>query len=157
VPVNPVNPVDRTGQPVHHRRMVNVIDHYTSGGTVPVIAAPPVPTHEVGSTRFTTLASPSRGSARTSVWQVELPVGEQPTPHELTDEEIFVVLAGTASVEIDGVAAGAGPGDAIVVPAGVRFALANGGDTNLRLLCCFPVGGQALLPDGEPFTPPWAL
>lgn len=137
--------------------MVNVIDHLSQGGTVPVITAPPVPTHEVGSTRFTALASPSRGSSRTSVWQVELPVGETPTPHELTDEEIFVVLAGSASVEIDGVAATAGPGDAIVVPAGVRFVLANGGDTVLRLLCCLPVGGQARLPGGDPFTPPWAL
>ena len=23
--------------------------------------------------------------------------------------------------------------------------------------CCFPTDGQAFLPGGEPFTPPWAL
>ncbi len=129
---------------------------------MPVITAPPGPTHQLGGTRFTALATPSRGSRRTSVWQVELAAGETPTPHRLTDEEIFVVLAGVARVEIDGVTARATAGDAIVVPAGVLFALANDaddadGDGQLRLLCCLPVGGQAQLPDGEPFTPPWAL
>jgi mannose-6-phosphate isomerase-like protein (cupin superfamily) len=84
-------------------------------------------------------------------------VGGTPTPHRLTVEEVFVVLAGTARVEIDGVTSTAGPGDAIVVPADVSFALANGGDSPLRLVCCQPVGGQAQLPGGEPFTPPWAL
>jgi mannose-6-phosphate isomerase-like protein (cupin superfamily) len=124
---------------------------------MPVIAAPTSPTHEVGGTRFTSLATPSRGSARTSIWQVEIPAGETPTPHELTDEEIFVVLEGAASVTIDGDVSSAGVGDAVVVPAGVSFILANAGDQALRLLCCQPVGGQAVLPGGEPFTPPWAL
>ena len=124
---------------------------------MPVITAPEGPTHEVGATRFTALASPTRGSSRTSVWQLEVAVGAAPTPHQLTEEEIFVVLAGTARVDIDGVTSTAEPGDAIVVPAGVSFGLANGGDTQLRLVCCQPVGGQAQLPGGEPFTPPWAL
>ncbi|MEO7979346.1 MAG: cupin domain-containing protein [Sporichthyaceae bacterium] len=124
---------------------------------MPVITAPEVATHQVGDTRFTALATPSRGSRRTSVWQVELPAGEPATPHRLTDEEIFVVLAGTAQVEIDGEPSTAMSGDAIVVPPGVPFSLANGGADTLRLLCCLPVGGQAQLPGGEPFTPPWAL
>jgi hypothetical protein len=38
----------------------------------------------------------------------------------------------------------------------VPFALANGGGENLRLLCCLPVGGQARMGDGAPFTPLWA-
>jgi quercetin dioxygenase-like cupin family protein len=125
--------------------------------TVPVVPAPTRPTHEVGATKFTSLATPSRGSVRTSVWQVEIPAGETPTPHELTDEEIFVVLEGAAAVTIDGDASSAGVGDTIVVPPGVPFALANAGAQTLRLLCCLPVGGQARLPGGEPFTPPWAM
>jgi mannose-6-phosphate isomerase-like protein (cupin superfamily) len=124
---------------------------------MPVIASPSSPTHEVGGTKFTSLATPSLGSERTSVWQVEIPAGEVPTPHELTDEEIFVVLEGAAAVTIDDVASEARPGDTIVVPADVSFVLANAGRETLRLLCCLPVGGQARLPGGEPFTPPWAL
>jgi quercetin dioxygenase-like cupin family protein len=124
---------------------------------MPVVTSPVKPTHEVGGTLFTSLATPTRGSRRTSVWQVELPPGTTPTSHQLTDEEIFVVLEGVARVELDRVGSDAGPGDAVVVPAGVTFGLGNDGDVPARLLCCFPVGGQALLPGGEPFTPPWAL
>jgi quercetin dioxygenase-like cupin family protein len=124
---------------------------------MPVITAPASPTHEVGGTKFTSLATPSLGSARTSIWQVEIPAGETPTPHELTDEEIFVVLDGAAEVTIDGVLSSAGVGDTVVVPSGVSFVLANAGASTLRMLCCLPVGGKARMPGGEPFTPPWAM
>lgn len=123
---------------------------------MPVIAAPPAPTHDIGTARFTSLATPSRGSTDTSVWRVELAPGAPATPHRLTREEVFVVLAGRAAVRIDGRPAHAGVGDAIVVPAGVPFELAADGDEPLRALCVLPVGGQAQLDGGEPFTPPWA-
>ena len=123
---------------------------------MPILPSPPTATHQLGGTRFTSLATPSRGSVETSVWQVDIEPGSPSTPHSLTREEVFVVLAGTATVELDGIAGTAQAGDAIVVPAGVPFALTNGGDANLRLLCCLPVGGQARMGDGEPFTPQWA-
>ena len=123
---------------------------------MPVITAPADATHTLGSTRFTSLATPSRGSQETSVWRVEIAPRTPATPHSLTREEVFVVLDGEATVEIDGVGDVARPGDAIVVPAGVEFALANDGDQPLRLLCCLPVGGQGRIADGDPFTPPWA-
>ena len=66
------------------------------------------------------------------------------------------MLEGTASVRIAGNDGQAGAGDAIVVPAGAGFELANAGTGPLRLLCCLPVGGQARLADGSTFTPPWA-
>ena len=40
---------------------------------------------------------------------------------------------------------------------GVPFALAPVGAEPLRALCCLPVGAQARMPGGEPFTPPWAV
>jgi mannose-6-phosphate isomerase-like protein (cupin superfamily) len=123
---------------------------------MPVLAAPAAPTHEVGGTRFTSLATPSRGATDTAVWKVEILPGTPATPHSLTREEVFVVLEGTASVRIAGSAGRAGAGDAIVVPAGAEFELANAGSEPLRLLCCLPVGGQACLADGSAFTPPWA-
>ena len=59
-----------------------------------VIPASEAKVHELAGVRFTALASPSRGSAETSVWQVEVPVGAGPgTPHELTREEVLVVVA----------------------------------------------------------------
>jgi mannose-6-phosphate isomerase-like protein (cupin superfamily) len=121
-----------------------------------IIASPPSATHDLGGTRFTSLATPSRGAAETAVWQVEIDPGTPATPHSLTREEVFVVLDGVASVRVGDVSGAARPGDAIVVPAGVAFELANQGDAALRLLCCLPVGGQARLDDGTMFTPPWA-
>lgn len=121
-----------------------------------VIPAPSGPTHEFGSTRFTSLATPSRGSTDTSVWLVEAAPDEVPTPHELTREEVFVVLSGTAVVQIGEHRAQAHAGDAIVVPAATTFSLAAAGPDPLRALCCLPVGGQARIADGAPFTPPWA-
>jgi mannose-6-phosphate isomerase-like protein (cupin superfamily) len=123
---------------------------------MPVLRAPASPTHELGDARFTSLATPSRGSTDTSVWSVEIAPGTPGASHRLTREEVFVVLEGRADVLLDGERSTAGPGDAIVVPAGVPFSLAPAGEAPLRALCCLPVGGQAQLPDGAPFTPPWA-
>lgn len=124
---------------------------------MPVITAPSAPTHDIGTARFTALAGPSRGSTETSVWRVEVLPGAPGAPHRLTREEVFVVLAGRATVRIDGTSAQAGVGDAIVVPSGVPFELTAEGDEPLRAICVLPVGGQAQLDGGEPFTPPWAL
>ncbi len=121
-----------------------------------VLRAPVAPTHDLGGARFTSLATPTRGSVDTAVWTVEIMAGTPATPHSLTREEVFVVLEGAASVRIDGHEDTAAAGDAIVVPAGVDFELANAGPDVLRLLCCFPVGGQACSADGALFTPPWA-
>jgi quercetin dioxygenase-like cupin family protein len=123
---------------------------------MPVVPAPAQPTHEAGPARFTSLATPSRGTSETCVWEVSIPPATPATPHSLTREEVFIVLAGSAAVRLDGRADTARTGDAIVVPAGVELELANAGDAPLRLLCCMPVGGQAVVAGDEPFTPPWA-
>ena len=123
---------------------------------MPVLNAPVTPTHELGGTRFTSLATPSRGVTDTAVWKVEILPGTPATPHTLTREEVFVVLEGKASVRIAGNDGRAEAGDAIVVPAGAELELANAGAEPLRLLCCLPVGGQARLANGSTFTPPWA-
>ena len=120
-----------------------------------VIPAPAEPTHDLGGTRFTTLAAPSTGTTETSMWRVSIDPGVAPTPHAVTREEIFLVLDGVADVEIDGTRRSAKPGDAIAIPPGVRFTLSNALDRPLELLCCLPVGGQAVTEAGT-FTPPWA-
>lgn len=121
-----------------------------------ILPAPTRPTHDLGGARFTSLATPSRGSSETAVWQVEIDPGTPAAPHSLTREELFVVLVGTAQVRLGDRVDTALVGDAIVVPAGVDFALGNAGTDTLRLLCCVPVGGQACTPDGATFRPPWA-
>jgi len=94
---------------------------------MPVLTAPAAPTHDLGGARFTSLATPSRGATDTAVWKVEILPGTPATPHALTREEVFVVLEGKASVRIAGNAGQAEAGDAIVVPPGTEFELANAG------------------------------
>lgn len=122
-----------------------------------IITSPETPTHDIGGARFTSLATPSRGSTDTAVWVVEIDPGNPPSPHELTREEVFVVLSGHATVQLDGHEHAAAPGDAIVVPKDTPFALTATGPEPLRAVVCFPVGGQARYTAGEEFTPPWAL
>jgi len=124
---------------------------------MPVLSPPTDFTHALPNARFRALATPSRGSAETSVWRVQLLPGSEGAPHTLTREEIFVVLAGTAHVTLDGTASLARPGDAIVVPPDVTLRVAVHGEEPVEMLCCMPVGGQARLGDGPAFTPPWAL
>lgn len=122
---------------------------------MPILHAPAAPTHDLGDARFTSLATPSRGSRETSVWRVAMEPGVPGTPHSVTREEVFVVLHGRALVDIGDERGVAELGDAIVVPADTEFRIANAGVDLLELVCCFPVGGQARV-DGSTITPPWA-
>lgn len=120
-----------------------------------VLTTADAPRHDLGGSRFTSLATPRRGTSETAVWQVEIDPGTPATPHSLTREEVFVVLEGRAAVRVGDRSGQAGRGDAIVVPAGVELELHNNGAGPLRMLCCMPVGGRAVVGD-DAFTPPWA-
>jgi quercetin dioxygenase-like cupin family protein len=122
---------------------------------MPFLPAPSAPVHEIDGARFRSLATPSRGAAETAVWSVEIAPGTPATPHSLTREEIFHVLAGGAAVRLGGAEHAVAAGDTVVVPPDVPLAIANPGATPLRMLCVQPVGGQARLPDGTVFSPPW--
>jgi quercetin dioxygenase-like cupin family protein len=124
---------------------------------MPVLTAPPAPTHSLPGARFTSLATPTRGSRHTSVWRVELAPGTPPTPHQLTREEVFVVLSGRARVRLGDDVREAGAGDTIVVPHDTPFEISALGDAPFEALCCMPVGGEARLEGGANFVPPWAL
>ena len=123
---------------------------------MPVLPCPTAPTHELPGARFTTLATPSLGTCETAIWTVEMLPGADAVPHQVTREEIFVALAGEAAVVLDGAEHALHEGDTLVVPAGVTFSVAAAGTAPFRALVCLPVGGQAVMPGGEPFTPPWA-
>jgi quercetin dioxygenase-like cupin family protein len=111
--------------------------------------------HEIPGATFQTLAAPSLGSAETSVWRIRLEPGTPGLPHHVTREEIFVVLAGSATATLDGTPQPLSEGSTLVLPAGVELALATGAEP-LEAIVCLPVGGQGVVGEGEPFTPPWA-
>jgi mannose-6-phosphate isomerase-like protein (cupin superfamily) len=140
--------------------IVNYLDYRCTYGYsvfMPVLNAPTSPTHNLHGTAFTSLATKSTGSTETSVWRVDMQPGTPPSPHQLTREEVFVVWDGVARVKIGGVEQLAERGDVIVVPPATLFELSNAGDEMLSLIACMPFGGQAIIGDGEPFTPPWSM
>jgi mannose-6-phosphate isomerase-like protein (cupin superfamily) len=124
--------------------------------SMPITEGRTASVHELAGTRFTPLASPSRGSTEICVWRVELPPHADAVPHELTREEVLVVLSGSARASIDGRVADVAAGDAIIVPPHTPFCLTAVGDEPVVALAYLPVGGQARMPGREPFTPPWA-
>jgi mannose-6-phosphate isomerase-like protein (cupin superfamily) len=124
---------------------------------MPIIKSSEAPTFTRGDMVVTGLASPSRGSRETSTWRLSLAPGCAGTQHSVDREEIFVVLAGTALVTLDGTDVPLAAGDTLIVPPHTPFALANPSGVACEALAIFPVGGLAKLPSSEAFVPPWAV
>ena len=118
------------------------------------------PTFTHAGITFRPLAVPSRGSREVAVWRTELPPGATSEPHSMSREEVFVVVQGRISGEVDGQPLEAGTGDAVIVPAGALLVLRNAGDSPAVVTAVTSVGMQATVPtpDGgrATFAPPWA-
>lgn len=123
---------------------------------MPFISATDAPTFESHGARFTALAAPSRGATENAVWIVTLQPGTPPVHHRLTREETFVCIEGEARAILDGTSIRLTLGSALVVPPHTDFALETPGDAAFRAVVVLPVGGQGIIGDGPPFTPPWA-
>ena len=95
---------------------------------MPITDATRAPRHEMAGTRFTPLAAPSSGSTEICVWRVELAPHADAVPHELTREEVLVILSGTARASIDGRVGEVGAGGAVIVPPDTPFSLVAAGD-----------------------------
>jgi mannose-6-phosphate isomerase-like protein (cupin superfamily) len=74
----------------------------------------------------------------------------------MTREEIFIATAGSAIAVVAGETHTLCAGDSLVVPAGVAFSLATAEDQAFEAVVILPVGGEAVIGDAAPFTPPWA-
>jgi mannose-6-phosphate isomerase-like protein (cupin superfamily) len=122
---------------------------------MPLVRATDAPTFALPGLAVTGLAAPSRGARENSVWRLRLAAGASGVEHALDREEIFVALSGSAVARLDGREITLGAGDALIVPAGQSFALSNPGAEPFDAIAVAPVGMQARVAAGEPFTPPW--
>ncbi|MGZ3182927.1 MAG: cupin domain-containing protein [Telluria sp.] len=113
--------------------------------------------HEFHGVRFESRANPSIGASENALWTVTIPPGTPGALHQVTREESFYILSGSGEARVGARSVRLVAGDVLVVPPQTDFSLAAGADEALRALVVFPVGGQAVLPGGAPFTPPWAL
>jgi quercetin dioxygenase-like cupin family protein len=128
----------------------------SKGEDVPHVSKDTAPTFTIPGLTMTGLAAPSRGATETCVWTLEIAPGTPGTPHSVEREEVFIALAGRAAVELSGRELEFEAGEALIVPAGEIFAIANPHSEPFRAVAATPVGCRAVLPDGERFVPPWA-
>ncbi|GAA1517722.1 cupin domain-containing protein [Nocardioides humi] len=107
---------------------------------------------------MTTLASPTlSGTGDLSVWRVAMTEGQQGPWHLFDVEQVWLVLSGEPTVEVDGDRLDLAPGDTLSLPAGVRRRISAG--PGAELLVCGAGRGRAVPIDGDrlgdPVTPPW--
>ena len=122
---------------------------------MPVIHAAQSVVHQMHGTSFTSYASPAHGSRELCAWRIEIPGGTEGVPHHVSREEVLYVLSGSLRVSVDGEAADAVAGDAVLVPAGARFGASNLAASPATAWVTTTVGFAGVLPDGSWFTPPW--
>jgi quercetin dioxygenase-like cupin family protein len=105
---------------------------------------------------MTTLASPTLGATSgRSLWLVDMTAGATGPVHDFDTEQIWTVLEGQASVEIENATHALDAGDTVVIPAGAqRQVRAN---TVCRMLVTSDASATAAVPgDTAPRrTPAW--
>jgi quercetin dioxygenase-like cupin family protein len=104
---------------------------------------------------MTTYASPTLGGARTALWQVEMAPGASGPPHAFDVEQLWTVLAGAATIELDGEQHAVGPGDTIVMPAGAPRRVHADPTAGLTAIVTAPAGALATAAGADPVLPPW--
>jgi quercetin dioxygenase-like cupin family protein len=110
---------------------------------------------ETHGSRFSSYASPSRGTTQLCAWRLDVPADLRGAPHRPSREEVLLVLAGELGISIDGATETAKPGDVVVVPAGSELRV-DGGSAPASAWVTTTAGLEARLADGSTFTPPWA-
>lgn len=105
---------------------------------------------------MTTLASPTQGGARQALWRVDMRPGQAGPPHVFDTEQVWTVLEGGATVELDKQTLAIEPGDTVVMPAGVPRRVTADPQAGLAAIVTAPAGARARTPDGTDHgVPPW--
>jgi quercetin dioxygenase-like cupin family protein len=116
---------------------------------------------------MTTLASPTQGGAAQPVWRVDMsPQAAGPT-HAIDTQQIWTVLDGAATIEIDGDAVAVSAGDTIVIAADARRHI-TAHEAGMSAIVVAPAGMRAYapsvdvsptcaVPDGDKLVPAWTV
>ena len=120
-----------------------------------IVSGASAPVFDMAGSRFTGLASPSRGARETGTWRVRMAPATEPLFHQMTREEILVAIAGRARLHVGGEEHDLVAGDCAILPPDTDFALSNPHGEPFEAVVVLPIGGAAVI-DGKPFNPPWA-
>jgi quercetin dioxygenase-like cupin family protein len=113
--------------------------------------------HETPNATMATLASPTQGGAALALWRVEMAAGQRGPEHTFDVEQVWTVVSGGASVELDGERDRVTTGDTLVLAPGTIRRIAAG-DSGFEALVVAPAGARAILSDGtDRGTPAWIM
>ncbi|MFY1692145.1 cupin domain-containing protein [Plantactinospora sp. WMMB782] len=102
------------------------------------------------------LAAPGQGSAELATWRVRMAPDTAGPAHAVDREQVWMPVAGSFAVTVDGQTRVVGVGQAAILPAGLVRQVRTGGEP-AEALVCMPAGGTATVPDSpEPRELPWA-
>ena len=116
---------------------------------------------------MTTLASPTQGGAGQAVWRVDMRPGQSGPLHAIDTEQVWTVLDGGASVELDGQRLTVAPGDTLILPANAPRRITADPQAGLAAIAAAPagtraytldgtrVGADCAVPDGDKLIPAW--
>jgi quercetin dioxygenase-like cupin family protein len=134
---------------------------------MPVIRRAETRRTETPNAVMTTLASPIQGGAGQAVWRVDMRPGQAGPLHAIDTEQVWTVLDGGATVELDGQALTLGPGDTIILPADAPRRVSADPEAGLAAIAVAPAGTRAYtldgtrvapgcaVPDGDKLVPAW--
>jgi len=105
---------------------------------------------------FRPLAVPSRGSSQLAIWALEIAPAAVSEVHSMDREEVFVVVTGKVSATVGGQEVEAGPGDAIIVPAGELLQIRSACPESPATLTAATSVGMKATVGAATFPPPWA-
>ncbi|MEV6283334.1 cupin domain-containing protein [Kribbella sp. NPDC051770] len=104
---------------------------------------------------MTTYASPTLGSARLSVWRVEMKATAQGPVHVVDSEQVWTGLSGRATISVGGVERELLEGTAVVVPEGVERQVTATGDFTAIVSGYGHAKVSVPGEDADRGTPPW--
>lgn len=123
---------------------------------IPLVKESGVRVHQTAGAVMTTLISPSLGgSDSTSMWKVSMSGGQSGPAHVISSEQIWHVIAGRASITVDGETLSVEAGDTLAIPRGAVRQVVAIENTLFGVYGDSDAKASAGPDDADAATPPW--
>jgi quercetin dioxygenase-like cupin family protein len=103
---------------------------------------------QVPSGLVTTLASPAQGGSGLAVWRMDITPGAAGPVHAYDTEQVWTVIGGRATVDLDGGPVAVAAGDTLVIPAGASRQMIADPQAGVSAISVTPAGTHAYSPSG---------
>lgn len=111
---------------------------------------------ETPSAVVTTLVSPTQGGSPQALWRVAAAPGAAGPRHTNDRPQVWTILTGAATVDVDGEKTELAAGDTVVLPADASRQVFADAATGYTALCLGPAEARVIADDRGPIPLPWA-